>query len=146
MTAVLPSVSTDPPSPVVAVLPTGRPGKALLTLTAHPDPPGAVVVAVRGEVDLFTSPLLRDGLLAHLRHTGPQLIIDLSDVGFFGAAGITVLVTVGEAAMAAGVGLSVIARTRPVLLPLRITGLDGVLNIYPDLAHALRRPGGGPDG
>jgi anti-sigma B factor antagonist len=70
----------------------------------------------------------------------------LTDVGFFGAAGLTVLVTVRQAAMATGVSLPVVAQTRPVLLPLRITGLNLVFDIHPNLAHAVPGLGGGPDG
>jgi anti-sigma B factor antagonist len=37
--------------------------RPFLTVTARPVPPDAVVVAVRGEVDLVSGPLLRDFLL-----------------------------------------------------------------------------------
>jgi anti-sigma B factor antagonist len=105
------------------------------------------VITVRGEVDLCTSALLlRNALLAQLRPTGPQLVIDLTDVRFLGAVGLTVLVTVWDAAVAAGTGLCAVARTRVVLLPLTITGLDRVFDIYPDLADVSPFPGDGPDG
>jgi anti-anti-sigma regulatory factor len=45
-------------------------------------------------------PLLQNRLLAHLNDTGPQLIVDLTGVGFFGATGLTILVTVTKAAVA----------------------------------------------
>ncbi|WP_166677717.1 STAS domain-containing protein [Amycolatopsis arida] len=106
-------------------------------MTTQPVPGGAVVLGVRGEVDLCTSPLLRDGLLAHLRQASVPLVIDLTDVSFFAAAGLTVLVTARQAAVTAGIGLCVVANSRPVLLPLTITGLDRVLDIHPDLADAL---------
>lgn len=120
-----------------------RPPAELLTVTSHPASPEAMVIAARGEVDLLTSSLLRDGLLTHLRHTGPHLIADLTKVDFFGGAGLTALVTAREAAAATGVTLCVIADTRPVLIPLTITGLDRVFDTCPDLAHALRRLGNG---
>ena len=123
-----------------------RSGAELLTATAHPVPSGAVVITMRGEVDRSTSPLLWDALLAQLRPARPQLVIDLTDVGFFGAAGLTVLAAVRDAAVAMGTRLSVVARTRVVLLPLTITGLDRVLDIYPDLADVTPSPGGGADG
>lgn len=140
MTAVL------QPSRVTAVLPSLRPDVELLTVTARSIVSGAVVLAVRGEVDLITGPPLKTRLLAHVRQTGPPLVIDLTDVSLLGAAGLTVLVTVREAAMAAGVALCLVGRTRPVLLPLHVTGLDGVFDICPDIAHALLRLGCGPDG
>jgi anti-sigma B factor antagonist len=145
MTAVLPSVSTDHPPPTVT-LPDLHSGAEFLTVTARPVSPNAVVIAVRGEVDLFTSPLLRDRLLGHLRHAAPQLVIDLTEVDFLGAAGLTVLVSVRESAVAMGIRMCVVAHTHRVLLPLAIVGLDGVFDIYPDLAQALLRAGCGPDG
>lgn len=103
------------------------------------DQPDAVVIAVRGEVDSCTSPLLRDRLLEHVRPACLQLVVDLTEVSFFGAAGLTVLVTVREAAEAAGVRLCLVAGTRVVLRPLMITGLDEALDICPDIAHARLR-------
>lgn len=134
------------PSRATAVLSPPRPGAELLTVTARSILSGPVVLAVRGEVDSSTSQQLQDGLLTHLRPTGPLLVIDLTDVSFFGAAGLTVLVNVRDAAVAARGRLCVVARTRPVLLPLMITGLDDLFDIYPDIARALLRQGGGPDG
>jgi anti-anti-sigma factor len=93
----------------------------------------------------MTSTLLKDRLLAHLHDTVPRMIVDLNEVGFFGAAGLTVLATVNEAAAAAGVKLCVVARTRVVLLPLTITGLDSMFQISPDLTHALFGTADGSD-
>lgn len=148
--AVLPPASTDrPPAavpPAAAVLTGRRPGRELLTVTAHPVPPDAVMIAVRGEVDLCTSPTLRDALLAHLRHPASALVIDLTDVGFLGAAGLTVLINARDAAMVAGIRLCVVADSRTVLRPLTITGLDRLFDIHPDLPQALLCLGGGPAG
>jgi anti-sigma B factor antagonist len=122
------------------------PHPQLLTVTVHPVPPDAVVLAVRGAVDMSTSPLLQHGLLSHLRDTTPQVTVDLTDVSFLGAAGITVLVKVKQAAVSVGSSLCLVARTRVVLLPLTITGLDGEFDIYPELADAPPFAGDGPDG
>jgi anti-anti-sigma factor len=119
--------------------------RELLTVTAKPVPPDAIVLSARGDVDLLTSSLLKDRLLAHLSDTVPRMIVDLNEVGFFGAAGLTVLATVSQAAAAAGVKLCVVARTRVVLLPLTITGLDSMFQISPDLTHALFGTADGSD-
>jgi anti-sigma B factor antagonist len=140
MTTVLPSVSSE----LVDLVRPGRcPGPELLTVTAQPMLPRAVVIAVRDDVGLGTSPLLQDSLLAHLRHACPPLVIDLTDVGYFAAAGLTVL-TAREAAVAAGAELCVVANSRLVLLPLTITGLDHVFDIHPNRTQAPLWLGGGP--
>ncbi|GAB3459756.1 STAS domain-containing protein [Actinophytocola sediminis] len=110
-----------------------------LTVTAELVPLGAVVITVRGEVDLATGPLMHDALFAHLRQSSAPLVIDLTDVGFFAAAGLTVLVAARQAAALTGNTLCVVAPQRLVLRPLTITGLDRELDIHPDLAQALLR-------
>ncbi len=131
MTATVHVLPVDCPPPVPAAAPNPHPGAEFLTVTAHPVAPGVVVITVRGEVDLLTGPLL-------LAHHGPdrRLIVDLTAVGFVGAAGLTVLATVRQATLAVGTGLCLVANTRPVLLPLTITGMHTQFDIYPDLAHA----------
>ena len=145
MAAVLQLPLTDRSALAAAAAPPDRyPTAELLTVAVRPAAPGVVVAAVRGEVDLYTIPRLQDGLLGHVYPGAPQLIVDLTGVDFFGAVGLTVLVTVREAAVAAGIRLCVVANSRPVLLPLTITGLDRMFDIYPGLPHALLSLDGGP--
>lgn len=146
VTATLQVRPIDRPQPAVVLVPDLLPCAEPLTVTADRVFPGVVLIRVRGEVDLVTSPLLLDALLAHLHGPGSQLIIDLTAVDFFGAAGLAVLDTVRQTTLAAGTGLRLVAHTRPVLLPLTITGMHTLFDIYPDLAHALPRLAGGPDG
>lgn len=144
MIAIVPSVSTHRPPPTAQ---SGlHPARQLLTVTTHLAPPAAIVLTVRGDVDVVTSAQLKDHLRPHVRDGVSQVIIDLTEVEFFSAAGLTVLVNTRQAAVAAGIKLCLVASTRPVLLPLTITGLDSMFDISPDLTHALLRAGCGPDG
>lgn len=111
-------------------------GVGLMTVASRVVLSGAVVVVVHGEVDRATSPLLQDRLIAHVRSTH-HLIVDLGGVSFFGAAGLTVLVAVREAALLANCRPCVVARTRPVRRPLMLTGLVDVLDLHTDLTQAL---------
>ncbi|GAA3864728.1 hypothetical protein GCM10022243_33810 [Saccharothrix violaceirubra] len=138
MTPLVQRTQTDRPAHA-AVQPDFQPDEEILTVTVCPAPPGAFVVAVHGEVDGSTTPLLRDRLLDLLRPTCPHLVVDLTDVSFFGAAGLTVLLAVGEAAETAGVSLFLVAGTRVVLRPLAITGLGELFDVCPDIAHARLR-------
>lgn len=143
MTAALQVV----PSPRAApASPDPHPDTGLLAITADSVHPGAVVIRVRGGVDLVTSPLLLDALLAQLQGPARRLIVDLTAVGFFGAAGLTVLATAKQGALAVGVGLCLVVNTRPVLLPLTITGMHTQFDIYPGLAQALRCAASGQGG
>lgn len=145
MIAALPSGWPDHRLHAAAVPPDLHPAAELLTVTADPVGPDAVVLAVRGEVDLSTTSFLENALLAHL-YDAPQVIVDLTGVSFLSAAGLTVLVNARAAAVAAGGSVCLVARTRVVLLPLTITGLDCGFDIFPELADVPLFLGGGPDG
>jgi anti-sigma B factor antagonist len=146
MTAARPSGSPDHLPYAAITQPDRHPAAELLTVAARPVPPDALVIAVAGEVDLSTTSFLQNALLGHLYDAVSQVVVDLTAVDFLGAAGLTVLVNVKQAAAAVGSSVCLVACTRVVLLPLTITGLDGEFDIYPALGDALPFPGGGPDG
>ncbi|MPZ82547.1 MAG: anti-sigma factor antagonist [Actinophytocola sp.] len=141
MTAALPSTASDDPLSAAT-----SPRDDLLTVTTRRVSPDTVVLEVRGDLDMSTSPTLQNVLLSHLHDAASQVTVDLTGVSFLSAAGLTVLVNAKQAAVAAGRSLCVVACARVVLLPLTITGLDGVFDIYPELADAPLGPVSGPDG
>ncbi|SEF21024.1 anti-anti-sigma factor [Amycolatopsis pretoriensis] len=67
----------------------------------------AIVVQVGGEIDLCTAGALEATLTEHVRARPGVLRVDLSEVRFFGAAGLRVLVRAHRHAEAAGVHLVV---------------------------------------
>jgi anti-anti-sigma factor len=91
----------------------------------------AVVVTVAGDVDLCTVGLLTNGLTAaHLVSLPPRtLVVDLSAVTFFGAAGLTSLVIADHHCREQGVALQIVANRRVVLRPLEICGLIETLPV-----------------
>jgi anti-sigma B factor antagonist len=89
---------------------------------------GRVVIAAAGEVDAATAPRLRDAILAARTGSGlTSVVVDLSEVDYFDSTGLAVLAEAEDQCQAAGQRLAVVAGTRAVLLPLRITGLDRLL-------------------
>jgi anti-anti-sigma factor len=112
----------------------------LLIVTPHSARPDTVVITVSGEVDMSTGPLLRDRLYEQVHCSGPDLVVDLTGVRYFGVAGLTVLMDVRLVTVSAEIRFRVVAATRVVLLPLRLTGLDTVFDVYPDLSQALTPP------
>jgi anti-anti-sigma factor len=86
------------------------------------------IVQVKGDVDADTAPVLRAALL-HALGRDPVVRCDLSEVGFFGAAGANTLAAAGLRAVEAGRRLElcgVHGVTRRVVV---IAGLDRVLPI-----------------
>ncbi|GAA4431302.1 STAS domain-containing protein [Actinokineospora soli] len=101
-----------------------------LRVAVYAPDPGTALVSVRGELDLATAPVL-DAHLAAVRD--PCVVVDLSAVDFLGVAGITVLLQHRERATA----FRLVARTRVVLRPLELLGLDAVFEIHANAASAL---------
>ncbi|MEE8601271.1 STAS domain-containing protein [Euzebya tangerina] len=87
------------------------------------------VVAVSGEVDVYTAPTLREHLNGRIADGATDLVVDLSDVGFMDSTGLGVLVGALKRLRQAGGDMQVICTSEPVLKIFRITGLEGVLGV-----------------
>jgi anti-anti-sigma factor len=102
--------------------------------------PDAVVLAVSGELDVATAPMLR----AHVRFAlggGPaRLVLDLAGLGFCDAAGLSVLAMAQNAATRDGASLALAGVPRPVRRLLEMTGMDRTLDVYPSVAAAAQLP------
>ncbi|MGW3962470.1 STAS domain-containing protein [Amycolatopsis sp. NPDC005003] len=108
----------------------------LLRVTAHHSG-GAVVLAVAGEVDLLSAPVLGDGISTALADAPELLVIDLSEVSFLASIGITALL---EARREAGTGtrVRVVAPEAGVVgRTLRLTGLHEALAVAGTREEAL---------
>lgn len=99
----------------------------------------AVVLGVSGEVDTFTAPNLRAAVAEVLEAPDvAAVIIDLSQVGFFGSAGLGVLVDIDADVTARAAVLRVVVdHHRGVVEPLQVTGLDRHLVVFHCLSDAL---------
>jgi anti-sigma B factor antagonist len=107
-------------------------------MTGRSTPPGSVVITVCGEVDHVSGPLLYTRLEANIHQAGPDLVVDLVGVSFLGVPGLTALMAARTAAAAAGIEFCVIARTRMVLRPLKVVGVDTVFDVAP--TASVRQP------
>ena len=94
------------------------------------DQPARALVAVEGELDLATAPALEDAVMARLLDGG-HVLLDLGGLEFMDSTGVRVIVSAHRAAQEHG-GRFMLVRTPPdgpVGRVLRISGLDGVLDI-----------------
>lgn len=108
-------------------------GRPLLTLTIGGQAPHPVLAA-RGEVDISTADLLTECGLRELS-TGPtSLVLDLSGVTFFSAAGLRALLALRDAA-AQGTQLVLLDPSPSVRLVLELSGLADELAAPPRTAH-----------
>jgi anti-sigma B factor antagonist len=90
------------------------------------------VLAVTGEIDLYTAPTLQSELMAALGRGQVRLIVDMSGVDFCDSTGINVLLSAHRHAREGGGELmlaSVGSATRKVL---QVTGLESVFTVLPE--------------
>ncbi|MFC4859335.1 STAS domain-containing protein [Actinophytocola glycyrrhizae] len=96
----------------------------------------AVVLRVAGELDLVTTPVLSEACTKALRSAPPVLVIDLTGVTFLASVGMSAIVAAHEAG-GEQTKVRVVGGSRDTLRPIRVTGLDNLLSIYPDVPSAL---------
>ncbi|MFX0573630.1 STAS domain-containing protein [Nocardia nepalensis] len=90
--------------------------------------------AVGGEVDYLTAEILRQSLLGALPTAGAVVVIDLSQVTFFGVAGLRVLMAARSWIGCTGRRLQLITGPPCVDRLLEVAGHTAVFDIVPSLA------------
>lgn len=98
---------------------------------------GVTVVAVIGEVDMLTAPLLTSRLNEELVRYPKALVLDLSGVSFLGSSGLAVLVQIRDRASEQAMPLRLVSNSQAVIRPLVATGLDAMFDIVADRDAAL---------
>jgi anti-sigma B factor antagonist len=109
---------------------------AELEITVRKATGDAAVVAVAGEIDVYTSPVLQERLVEVLRDGSPSIILDLSKVTFLDSTGLGVLITALKRCRSAGGDLVLVTAQPNVLKVLEITGLNDVFQIYDSVDDA----------
>lgn len=100
---------------------------------------GIPVLAVGGEIDVYTAPRLRERLL-DLAHGGtPTVVVDLTNVSFVDSTGLGVLVSGLKRFREAGGDLLLVVTQPQILKVLEITGLTTVFSIHPTVAEAVAK-------
>ncbi|MBG0820609.1 STAS domain-containing protein [Planomonospora sp. ID91781] len=97
----------------------------------------AVVVAVEGELDLFTAPFLRDEVREAIKIDGSRLVLDLTALSFMDSSGLSVLIEAWRLATSQGGGVALAAPQAPVARILRTTGLDRRIKVFADVGTAV---------
>jgi anti-sigma B factor antagonist len=96
-----------------------------------------VVLSVCDEVDLFSAPQLIEAIHHALAQAPFGLIVDLTEVKFLAAIGMSVLSEAQEQADAISARFGVVAE-RATSRPIRLLGIDVILALYSTLDDALR--------
>jgi anti-sigma B factor antagonist len=102
-----------------------------LELDQHQDAKGRVVVTVRGEIDVATSPGLRDRLYSIIDGGARELVVDLSGLGFIDSSGLGVLVATLKHMRELEGELVLAGLQQPALRVFEITDLTTLFTIEP---------------
>jgi len=97
---------------------------------------GTIVVDVAGEIDVYTSPKLRERLVGLVNEGATRLVVNLDEVEFIDSTGLGVLVGVLKRIRARGGSLSLVCHRDGLLRVFTITGLEKVFAIYPSVEEA----------
>ncbi|GLZ43468.1 STAS domain-containing protein [Actinokineospora sp. NBRC 105648] len=109
----------------------------LLTVE-YGDRADAVLLHVRGEIDMGTAPVLRGHLEDAVRRgTDAPVLLDLTGVGFLASAGLALLVEYHTRCRDEGRALRVLTDGGAVLRAIQISSLDHVLEVHPSVAEAM---------
>lgn len=95
------------------------------------------VVAVSGEVDVYSAPVLKESLTGLLQSGSQTIVVDLTQVAFLDSTGLGALVEARAATSDAGGALPLVCNQDRILKLFTITGLDGVFAIHPTVDAAL---------
>jgi anti-sigma B factor antagonist len=111
-----------------------------MDLAVSAEKAGYTVLAISGEVDVYSAPDLRSrvGDLVDSGHR--QLVLDLSGVEFLDSTGLSVLVASQNRVREIGGGLTLVCSQEWLLKLFRITGLDQVFTMCPTVDKALADP------
>jgi anti-sigma B factor antagonist len=95
------------------------------------------ILAVSGEVDVYSAPTLKDRIGELIESGQSTLIVDLSGVAFLDSTGLGALVEARAATTEAGGELPLVCNQERILKLFTITGLDGVFAIHSTISDAV---------
>ena len=98
------------------------------------------VIAVTGEVDLYTAPEFKERVMAPIAADVGRVVVDLTDATFIDSSSLGVLIGAHRRLRGRGGRLMVACDVSAILKTLRVTGLDGVFTVAPTVEEALAAP------
>ena len=106
----------------------------LETITAGAD---CAVLRVRGEIDVYTAPQLREHVIKLLDDGARYLTADLREVDFLDSTGLGALVGSLKRLREQDGSLTLVTAADRILMIFRLTGLDRVFTLHPSVSQAI---------
>lgn len=98
---------------------------------------GRTVVALSGEIDVYSGPALRERFIELARAGCHHLVVDLQEVEFLDSTGLGVLVGGLKRVRSHNGDLSLVCTQHRILKVFEITGLTRVFSIHDTVAAAV---------
>lgn len=98
---------------------------------------GVHVVAVCGEVDLFTAPEFKQRVMAPIGAGVDHVVVDLMETTFIDSSSLGVLIGAHRRLKSRGGRLVVACDAEPIIKTFRITGLDTVFTLTDSVEAAV---------
>ncbi len=132
----------DPGEPSSAAVDGVSPQGLLEVVVEFDDRHDAVIMTLLGEIDYYTTPILREALTDALSaHVGRRLLVlDLHRVEFIGSQGLAELVAASERTRRAGMTMRLAAANHTVRMLLAVTGTGDLFALRPTVADAVAEP------
>jgi anti-sigma B factor antagonist len=99
---------------------------------------GVVLIALSGEVDVYTSPRLKQEMVDQLSRGTRHLVLDLNGVEYLDSTGLGVLIGGLKRARERSGDLRLVCDNMRILRIFEITGLTKIFDIYPSEKEALQ--------
>lgn len=115
----------------------GRKGSAVDFAVEHRVERGLTLVKISGEIDVFTSPRLREELLEVIENGGQHLVVDLSEVTFLDSTGLGVLVGIYHRLRARDGSMSFTGVNDRVRRVFHVTQLTKIFVLHQSLEEAI---------
>lgn len=106
-------------------------------ISYHRRDASTAILEVRGDVDLYTAPELRDALRDALDAQPQRLIVDLRPVSFIDSTGLAVIFSAWRTASRREISLMIVIDSGEVRRPFEISGMVELLPIVTDWNRVL---------
>lgn len=97
---------------------------------------GLCLITLKGEVDVYTSPQLKQEIVDAVEDGCVNLVVDLEGVGFIDSSGLGVLVSGLRRVKERAGTLRLVCTKENILKIFRITGLDKVFPVFSAMEEA----------
>jgi anti-sigma B factor antagonist len=106
-------------------------------ITEHPSEGDRHVLAVRGEIDLFTAPELKSALGEALESGHTRIVVDLTNTSFLDSTALGVLIGAVKRLRSRDGVLTIVNTDPNIAKTFEITGLDQIFTIRPTRDEAV---------